>query len=150
MTDIRWRNKAKELLYAYPMNLQRLHEIENDVLFRSRALRDQRYAKGSIVDNTALGALSLCRDDLEELRCSLRAVQILLGKLSSGRRIDRDRLELLNLVYFRAETGVYGAAIRLDVSERTAKRWNDQVLRFIGRYMGWLDEDPVAKQLQEQ
>lgn len=139
MTDLRWRSKAKDVLYCYFTNQQRLREIEQDLLYRTRTLRDHRHAKGSIVDNTALTALALSRDDTESLRRAVRAVQLLIGKLSTDRRIDRDRLSLLKLVYFQGITGVYGAAVRLEISERTAKRWNDQALRFIAQHMGWLD-----------
>ncbi|MDO4733214.1 MAG: hypothetical protein Q4B50_06855 [Bacillota bacterium] len=141
MRDLRWRTNAKNILYCYFSNVQQLHEVENDVLLRSRSMRDQRFPQGSTVDNTALGVIALSRGEAEYLRRSVQAVRLLLGRLSTGRRVDLDRLELLKLIYFRAETSLYGAAIRLDISERTAKRWNDQALRFIAEHMGWLQEE---------
>lgn len=141
MTDPRWRSKAKDVLYCYFTNQQRLREIERDLLYQTRTLRDRRYAKGCIVDNTALTALALTGEDTEILRRAVRAVQLLIGKLSTDRRIDRDRLTLLKLVYFQGVTGVYGAAVRLEISERTAKRWNDQALRFVAQHMGWLEPE---------
>lgn len=139
MTDLHWRNKAKDALYGYQVYRKQLREIENDVLFRGRPAAGARYSQGCRADNTARGALLLCEENVAELEKRVRAVRALLGKLSTGRRVDQDRLALLNLVYFRQETGLYGAALRLDISERTAKRWNDQALRFIGQHMGWLE-----------
>jgi len=145
MSDLRWRTNAKNVLHSYFSNVQRLREVENDVLLRSRSMRDQRFPQGSTVDNTALGVIALSRGETEYLRRPVQAVRLLLGSLSTGRRIDLDRLELLKLIYFRAETSLYGAAIRLDISERTAKRWNDQALRFIAEHMGWLQEEKPGR-----
>ena len=138
MENPRWRREAKDVLYTYGANVQRLREIERDVLYRGRVRRDNRYGKGGLVDNTAMKALELLNEDTEYLRRAVRAVELLVRALTTNRRVDRDRLHLLELVYFQARTGVYGAAVLLDVSERTAKRWNDWALRFVGRQMGLL------------
>ena len=60
----------------------------------------------------------------------------LLQELQTERRIDQKQRTLLELVYIRNSHCLYGAAALLEISERTAKRWNTRALENLARRMG--------------
>lgn len=51
------------------------------------------------------------------------------------------RVKLVDMVYFQQSHTLYGAAMALHISERTAKRYNGDFLRAIGVAYGFLEKD---------
>ncbi len=139
MPAINWRKGAKEVLYLYPETCRLLRRQENDILLGSKNYPDQRYRRGGLVDSTGTKAILLQKEEILRLTQEKRAVEALLEFLDSDRRIDQLRRELLMMVYLRDRVSLIHAAIALEVSDRTAKRWNDQLLRFVALEMGWLE-----------
>ncbi len=137
MTDYNWRRKAKEVLYNYTTNLLLIAQLEKDVIYGQPCERDHRYRRGGISNPTMMKAQRLDSKRLNCLRREVAAVDKLLDSLRTERRIDAKRRALLELVYFRGSHSLLGASVRLEVSERTAKRWNTQAVEFVARELGW-------------
>jgi len=139
MAELDWRRRAKNLLYNHPAHIKQLKYGELDLILSSSRRRDNRYRRGGIADPTALTALELAEHGRALLERQVRAGEKLVECLSTNRRVDRDKLLLLQMVYFRFTHSLLGAAAILGISERTAKRWNTEMLEFIAREMDWLD-----------
>lgn len=140
MTDIRWRRNAKELLFNYPSNRQLLAQSEREIICGQTPSRDHQYRRGGVSNPTLMKAQQLDSPELNRLRREIRAVEQLLSSLQTGRRIDRDRRQLLDMVYFSGRYSLFHAGVALEISDRTAKRWNNQALEYVARQMGWLSE----------
>lgn len=138
MTDYRWRQKAKQLLYEYPNNVQQLKLHESDIIFGRTHDYDHRYRRGGIANPTQAKGLLLDDAHLARLKRDAGAVERLINLLSTSRRIDQLQLQLLQMVYFKGSHCLYGAAVALQVGERTVKRWNGRLLEWLAREMGWL------------
>lgn len=139
MIDPRWRKNAKELLFNYTTNKRALREAEQDVIYGVTRERDQRYRRGGVRNPTLVKAELLDSAALNQLRREIAAVEALLRHLQTERRIDAQQRRMLEMVYFRGSHCLYGAAVALEIGERTAKRWNTRALEFVARQMGWLE-----------
>lgn len=139
MTDYRWRQKAKQLLYEYPNNMRQLKMHEHDIIFSSGQGHDLGARRSGVSDPTQVKSLLLDDADLARLKRDARAVERLIAKLSTSRRIDKLQMQLLHMVYFKGSHCLYGAAVALQVGERTVKRWNSRLLEFLAQDMGWLE-----------
>ncbi len=73
------------------------------------------------------------------LQRAVESVEQLL-ELLSLREDGGARLRLLELLYWRRGIGICRAAMEIPVSERTAKRWNRQLLCIVAVSMGWMEE----------
>jgi RinA family phage transcriptional activator len=140
MTDYRWRQKAKQLLFEYPNNLRQLKLYENDVIYGRTYDFDNRYRRGGISNPTQAKSLLLDNEHINRLRRDIGAVERLINSLATNRRIDKQQLRLLKLVYFQGSFCLYGVAVELHTSERTVKRWNRHILECIAKEMGWLED----------
>lgn len=138
MADRRWRRNAKNLLYNYPALVRQLKYGELDTILAQGNHRDNRYRRGGLSDPTALKALALDSQGRKYLEKQVQAGNSLIALYDTERRIDRNKLLLLRMVYFRFTHSLLGAAAMLGISERTAKRWNTEMLEHIAREMDWL------------
>lgn len=146
MTVYNWRRKAKDLLYFYPETKKLLAEGEYDIITRFGRHTDRRYEKGGISDPTAMKMLLMEEDaSLKELRKEAEAVERLLRVLDTGRRPDRMKMKLVQHVYLKRDMTLLRYSMEVSVSDRTVKRWNDQLLRILAVYMGWLDVKEIYK-----
>lgn len=50
------------------------------------------------------------------------------------------RLEVIRLYYWKRSHTLYGAAIKVGVSERTAQKWNGDFIRLVAKNFGLLDD----------
>lgn len=141
MTNYRWRKDAKALLFDYSTNMLLLARQEQDIIHGqgSNSARDHQYRRGGVTNPTLMKAQKLDEPTVAALRKKVTAVQKLITSFSRSRRVDMDKLRLLNMVYFRASHSLLGASVMLEISDRTAKRWNTQSLEFLAREMGWLE-----------
>ena len=81
------------------------------------------------VANAALRSLpEVNRRELEAVRAAIRTTEA----LPNGKR----RMELVMLVMWRRSHTVFGAALKLDVSERTAKQWHGDFIREVAKNFG--------------
>ena len=87
---------------------------------------------GKRTDKTADAALRTlpevnCRE-LEAVRAAIRATE----KLPNGTK----RLELIKLVLWKRSHTIFGASLRLGISERTAKQWHGDFIRETAKSFG--------------
>ena len=139
MTSYRWRRNAKELLFNYTTNRVLLRRSEQDVIYGCTPTKDECYRRGGISNPTSTKAYLLDTQSRDRLKKEIAAVDRLLESLQTQRRIDRLCLKMLDMVYLHPQTSLLGASVRLEISDRTAKRWNNKALLFLAQEMGWMD-----------
>ena len=87
---------------------------------------------GKRTDKTADAALrtlpEVNRRELEAVRAAIRATE----KLPNGTK----RLELIKLVLWKRSHTIFGASLRLGISERTAKQWHGDFIRETAKNFG--------------
>ena len=139
MKNKNWRRMAKNLLYNYPANTRLLKQQEYDLILGRSQTRDNRWRRGGLSDPTAMSVLKLDNAAQQSLAQETAAVEKLLAYLNTARRIDKKKTALLQMVYFRTGYSLLSASVRLEISDRTAKRWNNELLEFIAKERSWLD-----------
>lgn len=145
--DPRWRRQARELLCNYTTYKEQLQRLERDILLRNGKARDHRYRRGGVSNPTMCKALELAGSDRVRLERQVKTVERLIDLLrQDGRRHRLRRLHLLELVYLRHSHSLTYAAAALDISYRSAKRMNDELLRWVAHEMGWLEHSQQAGQ----
>ena len=91
---------------------------------------------GKRTDKTADAALrelpKVNRRELEAVRAAIRTTE----SLPSG----RERMELVKLYYWKRSHTLFGAANAIHVSEKTALRWNRELILQVAKNFGLLDE----------
>ena len=91
---------------------------------------------GKRTDKTADAALrtlpEINRRELEAVRAAIRTAE----SLPSG----RERMELVKLYYWKRSHTLFGAANAIHVSEKTALRWNRELILQVAKNFGLLDE----------
>lgn len=137
MKNRNWRRDAKNLLYNYPAEKRQLKSFDLDHILSTGTRRDNRYRRGGLSDPTAMAALTMDEQGRALLEKRVAAAESLIAKLSTSRRVDRNKLYMLQMVYFRFTHSLLGSAAMLEISERTAKRWNTEFLEHIAAEMDW-------------
>lgn len=138
MAYYKFLGHAKELLYHYPENRRLLKRIEEDVLLGQTSDYDHCYRRGGVSNPTYRKAVLLSEGRLAEMRREVAAVEKLLSQIETFGREDVRARRLLEMVYFRMSHTLYGAAIQLQISEATAKRWNQKILLALAEIMHWI------------
>ncbi|MBR2784214.1 MAG: hypothetical protein IKD93_08540 [Firmicutes bacterium] len=139
-SDPRWRFRARELLFNYTTFRELLRRGEQAVIDGQGAPRDGRYRRGGVRNPTQAKALLLDSAARRRMEAQVRAAERLIVALrADGRRHRLKALRLLELVYIRHSHSLFYASLELEISERTAKRMNSELLSFVAREMGWLD-----------
>ncbi len=128
-----WWGYAKGMVRRYPELVQRQRELKSTTMTARLDGMPRATDIGRPVENAALRSLPPA-----QLR-ELAAVRQALGELRDQPR-GEDKLKLIQMVYWRKSHNLAGAALALDISEITAKRWNGELLRRVGRSFGLLDE----------
>lgn len=89
---------------------------------------------GKRTDKTADAALrtlpEVNRRELEAVRAAIQATKYLPN--------GDTRLELVDLVMWKRSHTVFGASLRLNISERTAKQWHGDFIREVAKNFGLL------------
>lgn len=91
---------------------------------------------GKRTDKTADAALrtlpEVNRREMDAVRAAIRTAE----SLPSG----RERMELVKLYYWKRSHTLFGAANAIHVSEKTALRWNRELILQVAKNFGLLDE----------
>ena len=83
------------------------------------------------VANAALRSLpEINRSEMDAVRAALDETE----KLPHGRQ----RLEMIRLYYWKRSHTLFGAAIKVGVSERTGQGWNSEFIRAVAKNFGLL------------
>lgn len=124
-----WWGHVKSVIRRYPHLCQKAADLHS---VRITPSYEGLPGGGSRSDKTANAALRQL-PDLE--RIELEAVQAAIHTteaMPDGRR----RMELLRLYYWRRSHTLFGAATKVGVSERTAKRWNGEFVEAVAKNLG--------------
>ena len=130
-----WWGYAKSMVRRYPELLRQYRDLHDTPL--TARLDGTPGGSGRVsrpVENAALRMLPPAK--MRELNAVHKALCETRETLHG-----EQKLEMIRLVYWRRSHNLVGAAIRLEISEVTAKRWNGEFLRRVGRAFGLLDED---------
>ena len=91
---------------------------------------------GKRTDKTADAALrtlpEINRREMDAVRAAIRTTE----SLPSG----RERMELVKLYYWKRSHTLFGAANAIHVSEKTALRWNRELIMQVAKNFGLLEE----------
>ena len=89
---------------------------------------------GKRTDKTADAALrtlpEVNRRELEAVRAAIRSTEAMPN--------GQTRLNLINLVMWKRSHTVFGASLRMGISERTAKQWHGDFIREVAKNFGLL------------
>lgn len=86
---------------------------------------------GRPVESSVARALdTTAQKELDAVSAAIRATE----NLPNG----KDRIKLIELVFWRRSHTLQGAAIKLHVSERTARRWHTDFIKTVARCYGLL------------
>lgn len=129
-----WWSYAKSIVRKYPELVERYKRLKDP----SRGHSVPSVSSGPHrhvnrpTEDAALRELPKCQ--MRELNAVARAL-----KETSLQRNGDQKIALIDLVYWRRTHNLAGAAMKLYISEVTAKRWNGEFLRRIGKHMGFID-----------
>lgn len=85
------------------------------------------------VANAALRTLpEINRREMDAVRAAIRYIE--------GLHSGRERMELVKLYYWQRSHTLFGAANAIHVSEKTALRWNRELILQVAKNFGLLDE----------
>ena len=133
----KWKSHVKEIVSEYPRYKKEIKEIEQKAIFKS-ASRDGQPSGGGTSDKTAMSALEHASDTrISHLRKCVEAVEHAIYIIDrSENSIDRRRI--ISMAYWQKTHTLYGAALDVPISERQARRWNNEFFKIVGKYMGFL------------
>lgn len=131
---MRWTDDAKRVAYRYPENkseLARLLAAKN-----KRLTQEVPSRSGKISKPTEVAAMAEYNEErILYLTRSIQAVEYAL-RLVEGKPQGQETVRLWEMVYRDRTHRLYGAAIELNLSERTARRYNAYLIRMIAMRMG--------------
>lgn len=128
-----WWGYAKGMVRRYPELVQRQRDLKSTAVTARLDGMPRASGMGRPVEQAALRTLPPA-----QLR-ELAAVRQALRQTRDQPR-GEEKLALVQMVYWKQSHNLAGAAMVLEISEITAKRWNGEFLRRVGRSFGLLDE----------
>ena len=137
VTYYRWQGHAKILLYNYQQNKGELKNRQDDIIYGHFSGAGTAPRTKTVGDPTQKKALEISSGRYAEMRREVQAVDRLLDYLAESGQ--KDLLHYIDMAYFRRTNTEAGAAAKLGQSERTARRWNRLILKFLAVQMDWID-----------
>lgn len=129
-----WWPYVKGMIRRYPELCAREAELHST--FPSPDLSGMPHGKGGTSDPTAAAALrqlpEINRRELEAVRAAIAQTQALPNGSA--------RMELVRLVFWRRTHTVWGASVKLGISERTAAQWHGDFIRAVAKKFGLFNE----------
>lgn len=136
VTYYRWQGHAKILLYHYQQNKRELKAWQDDIIYGRAAYHEAAHKQRSTGDPTQKKAVAISSGRYAEMRREVQAVERLLDFLKQSGQ--KELLQYIDMAYFRRSNTEAGAAAKLGRSERTARRWNRQILKYLAVQMDWM------------
>lgn len=136
---MRWIDKARDVAKEYKRNCQELRQIEESLQMSANssggsAVMSSKISKPveAAVERKMMQVRYLY---LQQAVCAVEeAMESVLRKPQGDLTI-----KLFNMVYYDRSHTLYGAAQVLNLTERTAKRYNRFFLKIIAESMGYVD-----------
>ena len=125
-----WWPYVKGMIRRYPELCTKEAELRDTTITPSY----EGIPGGRRSDKTANAALrelpEINRRELDAVRKAIRDTETMTN--------GKERLELVNLVMWKHSHTVFGASLRLSISERTAKQWHGDFIREVAKNFGLL------------
>jgi len=138
---MRYIELAKTVAFSYKANCVELMRIRRDDRIRIPAIISG-HVRGRISKPVEAEVIAREQRLLADQRFTylLQATQAVEFALAMVQRKPQGELtvRLFEMVYRDATHRLYGAAIELNISERTAKRYNSYLLKMVALRMGYL------------
>lgn len=124
-----WWDYTKKIIRSYPRLKRKLQGTGSPAVTASYGLSCGHGSEvGRPVERAGFGRLT----DKEQRRYDAVAAAI---RETEGMKNGSDRLELVRRVYWDRSHTLCGAAMKIHVSEITAKRWNAQFIRSVEKFL---------------
>lgn len=130
----RWWGFAKNILRDYPRLRREYENLKGSTITPNYEAIGHGSGTSRPVENVALRTLP----DADDQR-AYDAARLAMAAIQAEPNGEFKR-RFVELVYWRKTHNQIGAALEIGISERTAKRWNHQVLMKVGRFYGFLPE----------
>ena len=117
-----WRTEARAALRAYPRILRRLYELEGIRVTPAYTGMPGGHTATRTTEDIALRT-QLCPQD-EAVITAVEFAQRMQATYPNG----KERLRMMELVYFRRTHTLEGAAMECHYSVEAIKRWNNEIL----------------------
>lgn len=137
----RWWGYARNMIRDYPELKSALDALHSQSLVSNQAGVPCGGGTGRKVENIALRELPI--DEQREHDAVAKAIEVTLI-LPDGKR----HMDLIKLMYWsNRNIRLQDAAVRLSISEQTAKYWHGDFVRLVGKYRGLKTLNQKAKKM---
>lgn len=123
-----WWEYTKRIIRAYPALKRKAESVGDMPCTPAYGASGGHSSGGSPVERAVVDRLT----DKEQRRCD--AVRAAISETEVMKH-GRARLELIDRVYWKRSHTLYGAAMCVPVSERTAHTWNAEFIRLVEKYL---------------
>ena len=138
---MRWIDKARDIAKEYKHNCQELQQIEE-------YLQVSTTSGGSPVVNGKISKPVEAAVERKMMQARYLYLQQAIGAVESAMTAVLQKpqgdltIRLFNMVYYDRSYTLYGAAQALNLTERTARRYNWFFLKMVAESMGFINLSP--------
>lgn len=132
-----WWSYAKYMVRVYPERKKELRDLQSQRITANVSAVAGGSAASRTAENAALRQLSPAKQ--AEYDAVTKAIE--RTKLA---RTGRERLAIIDMVFWKKSHSLEGAAMVINVSYDTAIDYHGDFLRLVGMYRGLCDEEDVA------
>lgn len=123
-----WWEYTKRIIRSYPALCRKAESVGDIPCTPAYGASGGHSGGGSPVERAVVDRLT----DKEQRRYD--AVRQAIGETEAMKH-GRQRMELIDRVYWKHSHTLYGAAMCVPVSERTAHTWNAEFIRLVEKYL---------------
>lgn len=123
-----WWEYTKRIIRSYPALCRKAESVGSTPCTPAYGASGGHSGGGSPVERAVVDRLT----DKEQRRYD--AVRAAISE-TEAKKHGRQRMELIDRVYWKHSHTLYGAAMCVPVSERTAKRWSAEFVRTVEKYL---------------
>lgn len=136
----RWIDKARDVSKEYKSNLKELRQLEECLIMLETQSGDSPGVGGGKISKPVEAAVErkMMLARYQYLKQAVTAVEIAMTRVQGKPQGDLT-IKLFNMVYYNRSHTLYGAATFLNLTERTAKRYNRFFLKSVAELMGFVD-----------
>ena len=132
-----WWSYAKYMVRSYPILKAEYQELHRQRVTSSPyGISSNAVARRTTED---VAMLNLPPSKQAEYDAVTKAVEV-----TSRLRTGKDRLAIIDMVFWKQSHTLDGAAYAIGYSESQAKRFHGDFLRLVGMYRGLCEEDEIA------
>ena len=131
MSRERWRSRARAAVRRYPELIQAEADLRAGKITMTYNGMPSSPEAARKTEILALRELPLNdRRDLEAVRTALRVIE------RQNKNADL-RYKLIDIVYWKRSHSVEGAAMKIHVSQDTAREWDQELIKLVDAFRRW-------------